>query len=181
MRRPQNEASTQPPLLFGGSTRHHHPTSPRLRHIQLAAHLQLHRRLRFRRPLLHHQGISLPLPPAPFPNLPHSNAPQATEGSDYLDKSFPSHFSRATATGLIRGAYHFAWPVSNATAQADFFIAHGGGWTADGITLPGMLDMESIASKPACWGLGTGEMVAWIGEVSSSPDKYCPPDQTCVN
>lgn len=32
--------------------------------------------------------------------------------------------------------------------------------------------MESIASKPACWGLGTGEMVAWIGEVSSStPDR----------
>lgn len=31
-----------------------------------------------------------------------------------------------------------------------------------------MLDMESIASKPACWGLGTGEMVAWIREVSSS-------------
>ncbi|KAK1830568.1 glycoside hydrolase family 25 protein [Podospora conica] len=91
---------------------------------------------------------------------------KATEGSDFKDKSFTSHLSGATSAGLIVGAYHFAWPVSNATQQADFFIATGGGWTPDGRTLPGMLDMESIVSKPTCWGLSTGEMVAWIREFS---------------
>ena len=45
--------------------------------------------------------------------------------------------------GVIRGAYHFAIPNnSTGTAQADYFIAHGGGWSADGKTLPGALDIE---------------------------------------
>lgn len=68
----KNEALTHPSLPFDGRPRlHHHPPSPRLRHFQLATNLQLHRRLRFRRPLLHHQGM----PPSPIPHPTPSNPP----------------------------------------------------------------------------------------------------------
>jgi hypothetical protein len=51
--------------------------------------------------------------------------------------------SGATNAGLIRGGYHFARPdVSSGATQANYFLAHGGGWSADGRTLPGALDIE---------------------------------------
>ncbi|GIM94689.1 hypothetical protein Ato02nite_064820 [Paractinoplanes toevensis] len=41
---------------------------------------------------------------------------------------------------MIRGAHHFALPNrSSGSAQADFFVGRGGGWSADGRTLPGAL------------------------------------------
>ena len=49
----------------------------------------------------------------------------------------------ATNAGLIRGGYHFAHPdESSGATQANYFLAHGGGWSSDGITLPGALDIE---------------------------------------
>jgi GH25 family lysozyme M1 (1,4-beta-N-acetylmuramidase) len=93
---------------------------------------------------------------------------KATEGDDYIDKYFSSHYTGATQAGIVRGGYHFAWPISPASQQADFFLAHGGGWTSDGRTLPGMLDLESTSGHPKCWGLTTSEMVAWIKEVRDS-------------
>lgn len=89
---------------------------------------------------------------------------QATEGTTYIDPEFSRHYVGATNAGLIRGGYHFAHPsasTAKATAQADFFIAHGGGWSGDGITLPGMLDLESGPTSQ-CWGLSASAMVAWI-------------------
>ncbi|KAL9044935.1 MAG: hypothetical protein Q9206_007351, partial [Seirophora lacunosa] len=89
----------------------------------------------------------------------------ATEGTTYTDPSFSSHYTSATSAGLIRGGYHFARPSSSTgAAQATFFLAHGGGWSPDGITLPGMLDMEynpSSTSQP-CYGLSQAGMVAWV-------------------
>jgi len=36
--------------------------------------------------------------------------------------------------GLTRGAYHFARPGSSSgAAQADYFLAHGGRWSGDGV------------------------------------------------
>lgn len=66
---------------------------------------------------------------------------KATEGTTYEDPKFSSHYTGATDAGFIRGAYHFA-SGGDATAEANFFAENGGGWTADGITLPGMLDLE---------------------------------------
>lgn len=84
---------------------------------------------------------------------------------DFIDPIFESHRAGATKAGLIRGAYHFAHPGETSGAeQADYFLAHGGNWTADGITLPGMLDLES-----GCWGLSAAEMVDWIKAFS---DRY---------
>ncbi len=44
---------------------------------------------------------------------------------------------------MVRGAYHFAIPNwSSGADQARYFVANGGGWTADGYTLPPVLDIE---------------------------------------
>ncbi|KAJ9148453.1 Lysozyme [Pleurostoma richardsiae] len=94
---------------------------------------------------------------------------KATEGTTYIDPLFSSHYTSATNAGLIRGGYHFAHPgETTGAAQADYFLAHGGGWSGDGITLPGMLDLESSSSSQ-CWGLSTSSMVSWIKAFS---DQY---------
>lgn len=88
---------------------------------------------------------------------------QATEGTTYIDKSFSSHYDGATSAKLIRGGYHFAHPDSSSGAtQAEYFLAHGGGWTNDGQTLPGMLDIEYNPSGSTCYGLSASDMVSWI-------------------
>ncbi|KAL2054842.1 hypothetical protein ABVK25_004664 [Lepraria finkii] len=88
---------------------------------------------------------------------------KATEGTTYIDPSFSSHYTGATNAGLIRGGYHFAHPdTSTGAAQATYFLAHGGGWSGDGITLPGMLDIEYNPNGATCYGLSTSAMVAWI-------------------
>lgn len=91
---------------------------------------------------------------------------KATEGNYYTSQTFSSQYAGSRAAGLIRGAYHFANPsVSGGTSQADYFVAHGGGWTADGQTLPGVLDIEYNPYKEAndvCYGLTPIQMTAWI-------------------
>lgn len=55
----------------------------------------------------------------------------------------------ATNAGVIRGAYHFARPdISSGATQATYFTTNGGGWSADGITLPGALDIECKSLTP---------------------------------
>ncbi|KAI2464507.1 glycoside hydrolase family 25 protein [Annulohypoxylon bovei var. microspora] len=87
---------------------------------------------------------------------------KATEGTSYIDPSFSTHYTGATNAGLFRGGYHFAQPDSSSgTAQANYFLAHGGDWSGDGMTLPGMLDLEGD-----CAGLSTSAMVSWIQDFS---------------
>lgn len=62
---------------------------------------------------------------------------KATQGTTYKDPDFSSHYEGATNAGFIRGGYHFADGTESASAQAQFFYENGGGWTNDGITLPG--------------------------------------------
>ena len=90
---------------------------------------------------------------------------QATEGTSYIDPSFSTHYEGAAAAGLLRGGYHFAQPADSTGAeQAEYFIANGGGWSDDGITLPGMLDIEYAPSGDTCYGLSADAMVAWVDE-----------------
>nr|QNJ46229.1 GH25 muramidase [Malbranchea flava] len=90
---------------------------------------------------------------------------KASEGTTFKDRQFSNHYIGATKAGFIRGGYHFALPdVSSATAQVNHFLASGGGWSRDGITLPGMLDIESNPYGAQCYGLDAGRMVAWIRE-----------------
>lgn len=102
---------------------------------------------------------------------------KATEGTSYKDSLFSSHYSGATSAGLIRGGYHFAHPdASSGSAQASFFLANGGGWSADGRTLPGMLDIEYNPNGATCYGLSASAMVAWVqsfvNEYHSSTGRY---------
>jgi hypothetical protein len=88
---------------------------------------------------------------------------KATEGTYYTNPEFDNEYEGPYSYGLIRGAYHFAIPNnSSGTAQADYFAAHGGGWSADGKTLPGALDIEYNPYGPECYGLTAGQMVGWI-------------------
>jgi GH25 family lysozyme M1 (1,4-beta-N-acetylmuramidase) len=90
---------------------------------------------------------------------------KATENTDYTNSYFAQQYNGSAQAGLIRGAYHYAVPSnSSGAAQADYFVAHGGGWTPDGITLPGALDIESGTSEglPECYGLSQSAMVSWV-------------------
>jgi GH25 family lysozyme M1 (1,4-beta-N-acetylmuramidase) len=89
---------------------------------------------------------------------------KATEGTYYVDSAyFPEQYQGSYDAGLIHGAYHFAIPDnSTGAAQADFFVANGGGWSSDGRTLPGMLDLENNPYGPRCYGLTSAQMVAWV-------------------
>ncbi|KAH9886076.1 glycoside hydrolase family 25 protein [Cubamyces lactineus] len=94
---------------------------------------------------------------------------KATEGTSYTDPDFSSHYTGATNAGLIRGGYHFAHPdESSGATQANFFLAHGGGWSGDGITLPGALDIEYNPSGAECYGLSASAMVSWIKDFSNT-------------
>ncbi|EMD40164.1 glycoside hydrolase family 25 protein [Gelatoporia subvermispora B] len=94
---------------------------------------------------------------------------KATEGTDFIDPDFSSHYEGATNAGLIRGGYHFAHPdESSGATQANYFIAHGGGWSGDGITLPGALDIEYNPDGAECYGLSASAMVSWIKDFSDT-------------
>ncbi|KAG2749618.1 glycoside hydrolase family 25 protein [Suillus brevipes Sb2] len=94
---------------------------------------------------------------------------KATEGTDYISPSFSNQYIGATNAGLIRGGYHFAHPdLSSGATQADYFLANGGGWSADGITLPGALDIEYNPSGSECYGLTASSMVSWIQSFSNT-------------
>jgi GH25 family lysozyme M1 (1,4-beta-N-acetylmuramidase) len=88
---------------------------------------------------------------------------KATEGTYYQNPYFGQQYTGSYAAGLTHGAYHFATPdTSSGTAQADYFVAHGGGWSGDGRTLPGMLDIEWDPYGSMCYGLSQSAMTQWI-------------------
>ncbi|KAF8638459.1 hypothetical protein AX17_002193 [Amanita inopinata Kibby_2008] len=98
---------------------------------------------------------------------------KATEGTSYISPSFDSQYTGATNAGLIRGGYHFARPdISTGADQANFFLAHGGGWSGDGITLPGALDIEYNPYGAECYGLDAPSMVSWIHDFSDTYNSY---------
>ncbi|KAA8911205.1 hypothetical protein TRICI_003927 [Trichomonascus ciferrii] len=93
---------------------------------------------------------------------------KATESTNYVDSSFDSNYKGAADAGVLRGAYHFARPAdSSGKEQAEYFLKHGGGWSDDGKTLPGALDLEP-GSNDQCHGLSSSKMVSWIKEFSDT-------------
>ncbi|MFI2762208.1 lysozyme [Streptomyces echinatus] len=88
---------------------------------------------------------------------------KATEGTYYTNPYFAQQYDGSYDSGMIRGAYHFATPdTAGGAAQADYFLAHGGGWSKDGKTLPGVLDIEWNPYGDSCYGLSKSAMVKWI-------------------
>ncbi len=88
---------------------------------------------------------------------------KATEGTDYTNPYFAQQYDGSYQAGIIRGSYHFAHPdASSGATQADYFIDNGGGWSGDGKTLPGALDIEWNPSGDACYNMAGAPMVDWI-------------------
>lgn len=88
---------------------------------------------------------------------------KATEGRSFRSSEFSQQYRGAGEAGLVRGAYHFARPDSgDPVEQADFFLDNGGGWSDDGRTLPGLLDLEGYHGIPLDYGLSRQEMREWI-------------------
>ena len=88
---------------------------------------------------------------------------KATEGTYYTNPYFYNQYVGPYDYGVIRGSYHFAIPNNSAgRTQADYFIAHGGGWSSDGKTLPGALDIEYNPYGSECYGLSQSQMVSWL-------------------
>ncbi|WP_030258790.1 lysozyme [Streptomyces violens] len=92
---------------------------------------------------------------------------KATEGTSYRSPKYGQQYGGSYNVGMIRGAYHFAIPSSSSgAAQANYFVDNGGGWKADGRTLPPALDIEYNPYGATCYGLSRAAMAAWIGDFS---------------
>jgi GH25 family lysozyme M1 (1,4-beta-N-acetylmuramidase) len=88
---------------------------------------------------------------------------KATEGTSYRNTYFAQQYSGSYDVGMIRGTYHFATPdTTSGAAQANYFVDNGGGWSRDGRTLPGVLDIEWNPYGASCYGRTQSQMVAWI-------------------
>ncbi|WP_238151408.1 lysozyme [Kribbella sindirgiensis] len=94
---------------------------------------------------------------------------KATEGNYYTNPYFAQQYNGSYNVGMIRGAYHFATPNDSSGAnQANYFVAHGGGWSRDGKTLPGALDIEYNPYGATCYGLSASAMVSWIRDFANT-------------
>lgn len=88
---------------------------------------------------------------------------KATEGLTYKNPHFTQQYNGSYEVGMIRGAYHFARPdKSTGEAQARYFASSGGGWSGDGRTLPGAVDLEYNPYGEACYGKTKTGMARWI-------------------
>ncbi|MFG3102130.1 lysozyme [Streptomyces sp. NPDC048182] len=95
---------------------------------------------------------------------------KATEGTSYRNPYWTQQYRGSYDAGMIRGGYHFATPdTSGGAAQADYFADHGGAWSKDGKTLPGVLDIEYNPYGATCYGRTKSQMVSWI---KSFLDRY---------
>ena len=96
------------------------------------------------------------------PNIDFAYA-KAAEGTYYTNPDFDNQYEGPYDYGVIRGSYEFANPAdASGTADADYFVAHGGGWSGDGKTLPGALDIEYDPYGSECYGLTQSQMVTWV-------------------
>ncbi|WP_459334678.1 GH25 family lysozyme [Arthrobacter sp. TMS2-4] len=100
---------------------------------------------------------------------------KATEALVYKNPYFGGQYRGAETSGMDRGAYHFAIPnVSSGAAQADYFLRNGGGWSADGKTLPPLLDVEYNPYPElgnTCYNMSPAQMVSWIRDFSDTMRK----------
>ena len=96
---------------------------------------------------------------------------KATEGTNYLNSEFGAQYTGASSVGLLRGAYHFGRPdASGGAAQAQFFVNNGGGWSADGVTMPPVLDIEDnpYAGLNRCYGKTPGQLATWVRDFTQT-------------
>lgn len=97
---------------------------------------------------------------------------KATEALSYKNPYFNQQYLGSQSVGMVRGAYHFAIPsISSGAAQANYFVANGGGWSADGKTMPPLLDIEYNPYSElgnTCYNMSAAQMVSWIRDFSNT-------------
>lgn len=97
---------------------------------------------------------------------------KATEALSYRNPNFNQQYTGSANIGMVRGAYHFAIPsISSGAAQANYFINNGGNWSADGKTLPPLLDVEYNPYPElgnSCYNMSASQMVNWIRDFSNT-------------
>lgn len=104
---------------------------------------------------------------------------KATEGNYYTNPIFNNQYSGARNAGLIRGAYHYANPAASSGAdQARIFVAGGGSWSADGFTMPPVLDFEGnpyagqtingYYQGNSCYDMSPSALTAWAHDFSNT-------------
>jgi GH25 family lysozyme M1 (1,4-beta-N-acetylmuramidase) len=94
---------------------------------------------------------------------------KASEGTYYTNPYFTQQYNGSYTAGMVRGSYHFATPdTTSGAAQASYFVGHGGGWSKDGRTLPGALDIEWNPYGAACYGKSASAMAGWIADFVST-------------
>jgi uncharacterized protein with LGFP repeats/GH25 family lysozyme M1 (1,4-beta-N-acetylmuramidase) len=104
---------------------------------------------------------------------------KASEGNYYTNELFNSQYQGSRNVGMIRGAYHFAIPNwSSGADQARYFVQNGGGWTADGYTLPPVLDFEfnPYAGRTingfyfgnTCYGMSPAQLTSWVRDFGNT-------------
>lgn len=97
---------------------------------------------------------------------------KATEGTYYKNPYYGQQYNGSKNVGMMRGAYHFAIPSPGSAAlEANYFVNNGGGWSADGSTLPPLLDIEYNPYKQlgnTCYNMTAGQMISWIRTFSDT-------------
>ena len=113
---------------------------------------------------------------------------KASEGNYFTNDSFGAQYDGARSVGMIRGAYHFAIPNwSSGADQARFFVQNGGGWSADGQTMPPVLDFEfnPYAGRTingfyfgnTCYGMSPSQLTSWVRDFGNTMRPYGPPSR----
>lgn len=98
---------------------------------------------------------------------------KASEGDYYASSTFTTQYQGSRNVGMYHGAYHFAIPNwSSGSAQAQYFVANGGNWSADGATLPPALDIEynpyqgrtinGWNAGNVCYDMSPSQLSSWI-------------------
>lgn len=104
---------------------------------------------------------------------------KATEGNYYKSPTYSSQYLGSRNAGMIRGAYHFAIPNwSSGADQARYFVQNGGRWSADGYTLPPVLDFEfnpyegrtinGFYFGNTCYGMSPSQLTSWVRDFGST-------------
>ncbi|WP_373458779.1 lysozyme [Pseudarthrobacter sulfonivorans] len=104
---------------------------------------------------------------------------KASEGNYYTSPTYASQYQGSRNVGMIRGAYHFAIPNwSSGADQARYFVQNGGGWTADGYTLPPVLDFEfnpyegrtinGVYFGNTCYGMSPSQLTSWVRDFGNT-------------
>jgi GH25 family lysozyme M1 (1,4-beta-N-acetylmuramidase) len=104
---------------------------------------------------------------------------KASEGNYYTNERFSSQYQGSRSIGMLRGAYHFAIPNwSSGADQARYFVQNGGGWSADGYTMPPVLDFEfnpyegrtinGFYFGNTCYNMSPAQLQSWVRDFGNT-------------